>query len=125
VSREEARALVERQARAWEEDKDLDAIAADFAPDGVLISPGGEWRGPDAIRAAAKGFFAGTSAVEVEVKRVLSDGDASAVEWRWTERRSGVSYTAEDAIVFELRDGRIVYWREYFDPAELERPEEA
>jgi limonene-1,2-epoxide hydrolase len=22
----------------------------------------------------------------------------------------------EDAVVFELRDGAIVYWREYFDP---------
>lgn len=119
---EEARALVERQARAWEE-ADLDAIVADFAPDGVLISPGGSWRGPDAIRCAAGEFFAGASGVKVEVSRVLADGDAGAVEWTWTEGRpDGSLRTAEDAIVFEVRDGKVVYWREYFDPAELQGP---
>lgn len=122
MSREEARALVERQARAWE-NEDLDAITADFAPDGVLVSPGGRWQGPKAIRAAAEQFFAGTTGVRVEVTRVLLDGDAGAAEWTWTESRSdGTRRTAEDAIVFELRDGRIARWREYFDPADLDEP---
>ena len=49
---EQARALVERQARAWE-CADVAAITADFAPDGVLISPGGRWQGHDALRTAA------------------------------------------------------------------------
>lgn len=121
MSRDEAAALVERQARAWEA-KDLDSITADFAPDGVLVSPGGAWRGPKEIRKAAEAFFQSATAVEVEVTRVLLDGDAGAVEWTWTEHRpDGRRATAEDAIVFELdADGRISYWREYFDPAELE-----
>jgi len=122
VNREGARALVERQARAWE-NEDLEAIVADFAPDGVLVSPGGSWQGLDAIRAAAEGFFAGVTDVRIEVTRVLLDGDAGAAEWTWTERRSdGTRRTAEDAVVFELRDGRIARWREYFDPADLDEP---
>ena len=34
---------VERQARAWNR-ADPAAIVADFAPDGVLVSPRGRWR---------------------------------------------------------------------------------
>lgn len=105
--------LIERQARAWEQG-DLDAISADFAPDGELISPGGRWRGHTAIRAGAAAFFAGVVAVEVTVTRVLYDGDAGAVEWTWCETRAdGRMVAADDAIIFELRDGKIVRWREY------------
>lgn len=114
---EEARSLVERQARAWES-ADPDAIAADFAQDGVLISPGGRWRGPEEIRAAARGFFAGADSVEIEITRVLVDGEEGAVEWTWNETpgSTGRRRRAEDAIVFEVRGGKISYWREYFDP---------
>ena len=115
---EQARALVERQARAWE-CADVAAITADFAPDGVLISPGGRWQGHDALRTAAAAFFAASTDVQVTVTRVLLDGDQGAVEWTWSETRraDGRRHTVEDAIIFALRDGRITYWREYFDTA--------
>jgi len=50
---------------------------------------------------------------------VLLDGDAGAVEWTWSEtrREDGQRRNIEDAIVFVLPGGRIVYWREYFDTA--------
>jgi len=115
---DEARALIERQARAWER-ADLSAIVADYALDGVLISPGGRWQGHESVRAAAASFFAEAMDVRVTVARVLLDGDAGAVEWTWSETRraDGRRYSMEDAIVFVLRDDRIVYWREYFDTA--------
>ncbi|HEY3232869.1 MAG TPA: nuclear transport factor 2 family protein [Roseiflexaceae bacterium] len=114
----EARTLVERQARAWERG-DLAAIVADFAPDGVLISPGGRWQGYDALRLAAESFFAAAIDVQVVVTRVLLDGDEGAAEWTWSEtsRIDGRRYTIEDAIIFNLRDDQIVSWREYFDTA--------
>jgi len=114
----EARALVERQARAWER-ADLAAIAADFAPDGVLISPGGRWQGHDALRQAAESFFAAASDVQVTVTRVLLDDDQGAAEWTWSEtnRTDGRRHTIEDAIIFGLRDDQIISWREYFDTA--------
>ncbi|HWE62444.1 MAG TPA: hypothetical protein VHB98_12095, partial [Chloroflexota bacterium] len=54
----------------------------------------------------------------------LLEGDTGALEWVWSEvdRASGRSVTMEDAIVFTLRDGQIVYWREYFDTAPLQQP---
>jgi uncharacterized protein (TIGR02246 family) len=121
-----ARALVERQARAWEQ-ADLAAIVADFAPDGVLISPGGRWQGHDALRRAAEAFFAAAADVQVVITRVLLDGDEGAAEWTWSEtsRADGQRHTVEDAIIFELRDDRIVYWREYFDTAAFKKPSEA
>jgi len=114
----EARALVERQARAWERG-DLTAIVADFAPDGVLISPGGCCQGHDALRQAAESFFAAAIDVQVVVTRVLLDGDQGAAEWTWSEtsRTDGRRYTIKDAIIFDLHDDQIVSWREYFDTA--------
>jgi uncharacterized protein (TIGR02246 family) len=116
MNHSEARALIERQARAWERGN-VAAILADFAPDGVLISPGGQWRGHPQLRAAAEAFFATVTAVHVTITRVLLDGDQGAVEWTWSETRraNNQTYTAEDAIIFVLRDGQIVFWREYID----------
>lgn len=120
MNRAEAHALVERQARAWEQ-ADLAAIVADFAPDGVLISPGGRWQGYDALRRAAESFFAAALDVQVVVTRVLLDGDQGAAEWTWSEtnRADGRRVTIEDAIIFAVRDDQIVFWREYFDSAAL------
>jgi uncharacterized protein (TIGR02246 family) len=114
----QARVLIERQARAWE-GADIDACVADFAADALFISPGGRWQGPEAIRTAVKAFFVEAGNVKVEITRVMLDGDQGAVEWTWSEIRKhdGNRYWAEDAIIFEMRDNKIVYWREYFDTA--------
>jgi uncharacterized protein (TIGR02246 family) len=115
---EQAWVLVKRQARAWEQG-DLDAIGADFAPDGLFIAPGGRWQGADAIRGAAKTFLAGVSAVNVTINRVFIQANQGAVEWTWSEQRrsDGQRHTAEDAIIFEVCEDLIIYWREYFDTA--------
>ena len=113
----DVRALVERQARAWER-ADAEAIVADFAPDGVLTSPSGSWRGREEIRTAAEDVFEMVSGIEVDITRVLAAGSEGAVEWTWAEtsRADGKRRVMEDGIVFELRDGKIIRWREYFDP---------
>lgn len=120
---EEIRQLVERQARAWEMG-DADSIAADFAPDGALISPGGRWQGPNELHRAVAATFEAVEDVNIEVTRVLLDGEQGAVEWTWSEKRKGDGrwYTMEDGIIFELENGKISYWREYFDPAGVEDP---
>ena len=110
--------MVERQAHAWEQ-ADADAALADFASDGVLISPGGRWHGHIAIRNAMQEFFEKVTSVDVKVTRVLIAGDQGAAEWTWSEIRQadGSRHTAEDAIIFELQNNKIIYWREYFDTA--------
>jgi uncharacterized protein (TIGR02246 family) len=120
---EEVRSLIERQARAWER-ADAAAIVADFTPDGVLISPTGRWQGHQALRAAAEAAFAEVTDISITVTRVLLDGDQGAVEWTWSEtnRHDGYRSTVEDGIIFELQDGKIVLWREYFDTAAMHAP---
>ena len=116
MNHDQARQLVERQAQAWEQ-ANIELALADFAAEGVFISPGGRWQGHAQIRAAAQAFFATATDVKVTVKRVLLDGTQGAVEWVWeeTRREDGSRHQVEDAIIFELQDDKLIYWREYFD----------
>src|SRR5215213_10028712 len=114
-----AQQLVERMAMAWMQ-RDVTTIVALFTDDGELITPGGAARGRAAIAAAATKFFAQPVAVTVTITRVLVDGSRGAVEWTWRETSgtTGADRTMEDAIIFALRDDKLAYWREYFDPAQ-------
>ena len=121
MNRQEANALVQRQAHAWEQ-ADPDAVIAEFSPDGILISPGGQWRGHEALRKGIGSFFAESSDIEITITRVLVDGDQGAVEWTWSETKksTGRRHTVDDAIIFTVRNGKITSWREYFDTAKTE-----
>ena len=111
------RALVERQARAWERN-DFDLAAGDWLSAGVLTAPGGEWR-VDQLRAAMAEFHAGFADLVVEIKNVFAsaDGRKVAIEWDWTvtRRSDGARGTTQDAILVDLSRGKIKSWREYFD----------
>jgi uncharacterized protein (TIGR02246 family) len=118
VGRDEVRAFLEKRIRAWEQ-ADFEAMMADYAPDIVHISPSGRREGVEVLRVANRRYLAEYTDVRVELTRLLVDGDQGALEWTWTEtRRSvGLRRSAEDVIVFVLRDGKIAYWHEYFDTA--------
>ena len=121
MTRDEVWALLQARARAWEEG-DLEAIAVGYAPDVVLIAPGGiRLAGLAALRESNARYFAEYTDIRVELKRVILDGDQGALEWTWSETRraDGKRRSVDDAIVFELRAGKIVYWAEYFDTAAL------
>ena len=108
--------LVERQANAWET-ADSDKIIADFANDGLFVVPGSQCRGKEEIKAAAESYFAEFADTKVTIKRIIVKGDEGAIEWTWSEKnkQTGKRSQAEDAIIFELEDGKIKYWREYLD----------
>ncbi len=108
--------LVERQANAWET-ANPDQIVADFAEDSVFIVPGSTFRGKQQIKKAAEGYFAEYTDTKVKIKRIIANGNEVAVEWSWNERNkeTGKNSQAEDAIIFELEEGKIKYWREYID----------
>ncbi len=108
--------LVERQANAWET-ANPDKIVADFAEDSVFIVPGSTFRGKQEIKKAAEGYFAEYTDTKVKIKRIIANGNEVAVEWSWSERNkeTGKNSQAEDAIIFELEEGKIKYWREYID----------
>jgi len=111
------RALVERQARAWERN-DFDLAEPDWRPDGVLTAPGA--RVPaSALRQTMDDFHQDFTDLAVTIKNVFAaaDGSQVAIEWDWTatRRADGARNTTEDAIIVDLVDGKIQSWREYFD----------
>lgn len=117
MNRKEINNLVQRQAAGWQRG-DVEAILADFAEEADFITPGGAWRGHAAIRQAVETFWASVQSVDVQIERVFSDGEQGAVEWRWSEVRRSTEqrHNADDAIIFIVNEqGRITYWREYFD----------
>ncbi len=120
MNQEEAYQLVLRQANAWE-NEDNEAAVADFAENGIFISPGGRWQGHDAIADAMRGFYKVSHEVTVEITRVFIHENQGAAEWTWheTRRTDGKRLSAEDAIIFQLEGDKIIYWREYFDTAEM------
>lgn len=104
--------------------RDIDTAAtmvtADFEYDNV---PVGKAHGPDGLRATLTGFFAMLEDVDWEILRQTSSGDLT----RGTvlnERDDRVQIAGEwrslpVAGVFEIVDGRITLWRDYFDRATL------
>lgn len=108
--------MVERQIHAWES-ADSDKLIADFAEDSWFIVPGSTFRGKQQIKEVAKKYFSEFTDTKVTVKRIIVDGNEGTVEWSWSEKNktTGEESQAEDAIVFELEEGKIKYWREYID----------
>lgn len=111
------RELVERQARAWE-GNDFELAAGDWHPDGVLVSPGGAWP-IGKVREEMRKLHDAYRDLVIEVKNVFTSkgGHKLALEWDWTVTRKadGLRGTTPDAIIADLKDGKILSWREYFD----------
>lgn len=100
--------------------RDLSAAAAmvsdDFEYDNV---PMGKAFGPDALTSTLNGFFAMCTNIDWEILRQTSSGDMTSgtvlnerddrveIHGRWA--------TLPVAGVFEIRDGKLVLWRDYFD----------
>lgn len=108
--------MVERQIHAWES-ADSDKLIADFAEDSWFIVPGSTFRGKQQIKEVAKKYFSEFTDTKVTVKRIIVNGNEGTVEWSWSDKNktTGEESQAEDAIVFELEEGKIKYWREYID----------
>ncbi len=109
--------LVDRQARSWERN-DWELGAADWLPDGELVSPAGRVAAGDLERELTE-FHAHYADLRVTVLNVFSSSDGAkvAIEWDWevTRRSDGVRGLTHDAIIVDLVDGKIASWREYFD----------
>jgi len=108
--------LIQRQAQAWET-ADSDKLIADFAEDSVFIVPGSRFRGKQQIQAAAEDYFAQVTETKITINAIIVQGNKGAVEWIWLQRNkeTGELSKVEDAIIFELDQGKITYWREYMD----------
>jgi uncharacterized protein (TIGR02246 family) len=115
-SQQDIRSLIEQAKTAWVA-RDADALAQLFLPDGELIVPGQRWQGQARIREGISNFSQHYMDVSITIQRIILDGNQAAVEWHYedTEKATGQRNRVDDVIVIEIKDGRISYWREYFD----------
>lgn len=113
---EAIRTAIEQARDAWMQG-DADAFASLFSADGEFIVPGNRWVGREAIRQTIADFAASHVEVNIEIKRIIIEGDRAVVEWSWEERESATARPnkADDAIVVDFQGGQIVRWREYID----------
>jgi limonene-1,2-epoxide hydrolase len=95
---------------------DLDLTVGFFTEDAVYHNiPVAPVTGKDAIRETIAGFTAGVERVEFRVRNIVADGNVVLTE------RVDVFFTPQVTIelpvmgVFELVDGKIGAWRDYFD----------
>lgn len=115
----ENRAVVQSLADAWAA-KDIDLIMGHFTDDPVYHNiPMDPAEGTDEVRAAIEGFLAMSETIEFETLLEVSEGDLVMNERVDTFVIGGNPTAVKVMGVFELSEGKIARWRDYFDMAGL------
>jgi ketosteroid isomerase-like protein len=111
--------LVRRQIAVWETNCEDASGFDDWWPDGVLTAPRGVRVFAPDIATVINGWHQLFANLSIELTSLFAsvDGTWLALEWTWNVTRSvdGATSSTPDAIVVELREGKIASWREYFD----------
>jgi limonene-1,2-epoxide hydrolase len=109
--------VVRRFCAAWGTE-DLDTIVGFFTDDAVYHNiPVAPVVGPEQIRSTIEGFTSGVESIEFRLEAIAADGSTVLTE------RLDVFTFANGRVdlpvmgTFEVRDGKIAAWRDYFDMA--------
>jgi ketosteroid isomerase-like protein len=83
---------------------DLDEIVADYAEDGVLITPAGALHGKGGIRGAFTQLLADVPNADWTLKTQIYEGDVLFLEWA---ADAGATFADDGIDTFVFRDGLI------------------
>jgi len=114
-----AQTIVARLIAAWEA-RDADAVVACFHPDGIWHNmPYPPLNGQEAIRKAAAGFLATAKSVRFEIHHQAVSSENVVLNERSDifTHADGREIVFPVMGVFEIQNGLIRVWRDYFDPA--------
>lgn len=96
--------------------RDVDELCAFFTPDAVYHNiPMAPAEGMDSIRGTLEMFVPGSPYVEFELRNIASDGSVVFTERIDRMEFGGKAVELPVTGVFEVEDGRIRAWRDYFD----------
>ena len=110
-----AESVVRAELEAWSA-LDVEEIIAHFAPDAVWDDPShGPIVGSDKIRLAVEGFVGRMTHAEMEIRHLLADDNIVMTERIDRFTFDGRQVAASIMGVFEVADGKITAWRDYFD----------
>lgn len=110
-----AEEIVRAEIAAWSTN-DVDTVMEHFSDD-ATFDIGPDWpkvRGRAALRDLMTAFFAGGRCVDLAVRYLAVDGDAVLMERtdHWEVNGRQMSWPVMGA--YEVTDGKITAWREYF-----------
>lgn len=110
-----AEALVRDHARAWMTGDT--ALARSILHEDALLAYPRRRVDRDTWVAELAAFHQQNVDTRVYVHRIIVDDETFAVEWQFatTDRETGERTAVGDAIIGEVRDGRISLWKEYLD----------
>jgi len=115
----DAEALVREFCDAWSR-RDAEELTDYFADDAVYHNmPMDPLVGKDAIRGFLTGFLAGVSSAEFRIRHLAADGDIVLTERVDAFTLAGKVGAFPVSGTFEIRDGKIAAWRDYFDMAQV------
>ena len=113
----DATTIVRDFCAAWEsrdQQRILDAFTDDAVYHNIPMAP---VQGKDAIKGLLAVILGPATAVSFEIKRIVADGDVVLTERLDTFRMGDKTVALPVMGAFELRDGKIAAWRDYFDLA--------
>ena len=102
---------------AWEamdKQRILDAFTDDAVYHNMPMAPAA---GKDAIKALVSFILGPASSVKFDIKQIVAEGDTVLTERVDTFQIGDKTVALEVMGAFELRDGKIAAWRDYFDMA--------
>jgi limonene-1,2-epoxide hydrolase len=116
----ESTAAVRRFVETWKT-RDLDRILGFFTDDCVYHNiPLDPVQGTTAIRAVLQGFAGMATAIEWELLQIAETEGGVVLTERIDKFEIGGKWIALPVMgAFELRDGKICAWRDYFDMAQF------
>jgi limonene-1,2-epoxide hydrolase len=107
--------VVRRFCAAWA-DGDVDALVAFFTDDAVYHNiPIAPVAGRDAIKSTIESFTAGVDKIEFRVNAIAADGGVVLTERVDVFTTPTVTVDLPVMGTFEVVDGKIAAWRDYFD----------
>ena len=109
--------LIQRFCAAWAS-ADIPKIVDFFTDDAVYHNmPIQPVQGKDAIKGLIEQFMAPFERAKFEITHIVADGDVVLTER--VDRFFGSGKTVELPLmgIFEIKDGKIAAWRDYFDLA--------
>lgn len=113
----DAKQTVREFCAAWDamdQQRILDAFTDDAVYHNMPMAPA---QGKDAIKALLGFILTPASSVRFEIKHIVAEGDIVLTERVDTFQMGDKPVTLEVMGVFEVRDGKIAAWRDYFDMA--------
>ena len=107
--------LVEDFCRAWSR-LDPSELAQFFTEDGVYHNmPTGPIAGREKVEEFIRGFTSSWTETEWEILTIAEVGNTVVAERVDRTRAGDKNVDLPCTGIFEIRDGKIAYWRDYFD----------